>query len=304
MDTTLQNRTRPAHRLRLLDDVPPPAPPPPIPPGWRTGPPDFVGVGTMKSGTTWWWSVLTSHPAIASPRAAGAAADPSDADPRALHGAKEVHFFDHYGRVAEVDPAEYHRYFPRPPGAIAGEWTPRYMYDFWTPPMLRAAAPQARLLVLLRDPLARLVSALGFHRALEAGHSPAAVMEHQFHRALYWQQLRMLMNSFDRDRILVLQYERCVAEPERQARRTFEFIGVDPDLWRPVRPFDRQVGRSSPKPVVDEATRAAFCRAIAPDIGRLLRDFPDIDPALWPSVDLSSLGSDTEAGDVPAVPDG
>ncbi|MEU6037763.1 sulfotransferase [Actinomadura sp. NPDC047616] len=301
MDTTTQNRKEPAHRLRLLDDVAPPAPPPPVPPGWRMGPPDFVGVGTMKSGTTWWWSVLTTHPAIASPRAAQAAADHSGADSRALHGAKEVHFFDHYGRVEDVDPAEYHRYFPRPPGAIAGEWTPRYMYDFWTPPMLRAVAPEARLLVLLRDPLERLASALGFHRALEAGHSLAAVMEHQFHRALYWQQLRMLMNSFDRDRILVLQYERCVAEPERQARRTFEFIGVDPDMWHPVRPFDQQVGRSSPKPVVNEATRAVFCQAIAPDISRLLSEFPDIDPTLWPSVGPSVPGSGTEAHDLAAL---
>ena len=34
------------------------------------------------------------------------------------------------------------------------------MWDFWTPPMLRVAAPEARLLVLLRDPLDRFVSGL------------------------------------------------------------------------------------------------------------------------------------------------
>jgi hypothetical protein len=44
-----------------------PPPPPEIPPGWYLAPPDFVGVGTMKSGTTWWWSVLKSHPDVIDP---------------------------------------------------------------------------------------------------------------------------------------------------------------------------------------------------------------------------------------------
>lgn len=35
-----------------LGVVMPPSPPG-IPPGWHVAPPDFVGVGTMKSGTTW-----------------------------------------------------------------------------------------------------------------------------------------------------------------------------------------------------------------------------------------------------------
>jgi hypothetical protein len=29
---------------------------------WVVGPPDFVGVGTQRSGTTWWWQLLCDHP--------------------------------------------------------------------------------------------------------------------------------------------------------------------------------------------------------------------------------------------------
>jgi len=41
----------------------PPLPAPP-PPGMRVGPPDFVGIGVAKSGTTWWFSLLMGHPEI------------------------------------------------------------------------------------------------------------------------------------------------------------------------------------------------------------------------------------------------
>ena len=55
----------------------------------------------------------------------------------------------------------YHPYFPRRPGIVTGEWTPRYMMDPWTPPRMRAAAPEAKpSWSLLRDPMARLVSSL------------------------------------------------------------------------------------------------------------------------------------------------
>lgn len=111
----------------------------------------------MKSGTTWWWSVLNSHPRIANAKGTMreyyASSEPAVL--RKIYASKEVHFFEHYGRVEDPDPALYYRYFPRPPGSITGEWTPRYMWDFCTPPMLRAVAPDAKLLVLLRDPLDR-----------------------------------------------------------------------------------------------------------------------------------------------------
>ena len=57
---------------------PPPKPAPPgklatpeCPPGWRTGPPDFVGVGAQRSGTTWWYRLLLDHPRIELPTERG-----------------------------------------------------------------------------------------------------------------------------------------------------------------------------------------------------------------------------------------
>jgi hypothetical protein len=276
--------------LQVLNDVPPPKGPPEAPAGWMVGPPDFVGVGAMKSGTTWWWAMLAGHPEISprpNPSAAGAPHSAKEAN-RRLYRAKEIHFFDHYGRMAQIDPVEYHRYFPRPAGCITGEWTPRYMYDFWTPPMLHAAAPGARLLVMLRDPLQRFVSGLAHHQKFGSTLT-GPVMEHQFHRGFYWQQLRNLLNYFERDRILVLQYERCVREPAREAARTFEFLGLDPERWTAPADFTAHVGLTYAKPLVDQATLRAVWQATEPDVRRLLADFPEIDPTLWPSLDHHSL---------------
>jgi len=263
-----------ATRLPLGLVLPQPKTPPDVPAGWRTGPPDFVGVGAQRCGTTWWWSLLSGHPGVVGdeltfPAVGGLI--------RSRPG-KEFHFFDHYGRVADIDPAEYHRYFPRPPGRLTGEWTPRYMYDFWTPPMLHRVAPDARLLVMLRDPVARFASGTA-----RWGGDPDPLLQHdQFARGRYWQQLRHLLEYFDRSRLLILQYERCVADPAGQLRRTFRFLGL-PELPAPPETARRVGIVSDGAAVLDEPTAAALRRGYRADLHRLLADFPELDSSLWPS---------------------
>ena len=94
--------------------------------GVITGPPDFIGVGTQRSGTTWMQRLLRDHPRIVLPR-----------DTR-----KEQHFFDWFGKaeMTDADVARYHDQFPRRPGEITGDWTPRYMRDIWTPRLTRRSS--------------------------------------------------------------------------------------------------------------------------------------------------------------------
>ena len=128
----------------------PPAPPQ-VPPGWSTGPPDFVGVGFQRCGTTRWYNLIAAHPEVARPVAM-----------------KELHFFDrfHSGGFTEDDLAAYREYFPRPPGQKVGEWTPLYASAPWIPPLLARSAPEARLLMILRDPVERLISGLALDAAV------------------------------------------------------------------------------------------------------------------------------------------
>ena len=78
-----------------------PPPPPKAPTGWRTGPPDFVGVGFQRCGTTRWYNLITAHTEVARPVAT-----------------KELHFFDrfHSGGFGEADRERLSRVLPPPAG--------------------------------------------------------------------------------------------------------------------------------------------------------------------------------------------
>ena len=117
------------------------------PPDWRIGPPDFVIIGAQKSGTTWWQGLVEAHLQVVRPGGQR----------------RELHYFDHFWDRWPSDEqfSRYEHYFPRPEGSLAGEKTPGYLYQPWVAPMLAHVAPEARLIVLMRDPVERYVSGLG-----------------------------------------------------------------------------------------------------------------------------------------------
>jgi hypothetical protein len=51
-------------------------------------------------------------------------------------------------------------------------------------------------------------------------------------RGFYGRQVKRLVDAASRERVLVLQYERCVRAPAHELARTLEFVGV---FWRPDR---------------------------------------------------------------------
>jgi len=242
---------------------------PPTPSGWTVAPPDFVGVGTARSGTTWWDSLIHSHPDVA----------------RADGVPKEVHFFDRFwgGECTDEDIAAYHAYFARPPGMRAGEWTPGYILDAWTPPLLRRAAPDARLLVLLRDPVERFRSGRTLaENRLTVGASPRAAANAGFQRGIYADQLLRLWAAFPRDQVLVLQFERCVREPAAELRRTFAFLGLDEAPASAIDVTSVVNGSRGPKVDLSLEQRTTLVARYGPENSRLAALLGDgLDLSLW-----------------------
>jgi sulfotransferase family protein len=232
-----------------------------------TGPPDFIGVGTQRSGTTWWFRTLLDHPGIRAPR----------------KGRKELHFFDRFGAepLADADIAAYHALFPRKPGQLAGEWTPRYMLDFWTPPLLRRAAPEAKLLVMFRDPIERFRSGVPHRQSRSESARIQTVTADAVERGRYASQLERLRASHPDAEILVLQYEKCVADPVTQYKRTLRFLGAD-DSHEPVA-SDRPRGTSqaSSKRELWPDLVAGLKATLEPEVVRLAATEPEIDLSLW-----------------------
>ena len=183
-------------------------------------------------------------------------------------------------------PEAYARQFPRPEGAITGEWTPRYMHDFWALPLLRRCAPDARILVMLRDPVERYRSGLARELKLATDDNAPleiAIVGDAVHRSLYAPQLERLFSLYERERVLVLQYERCLADPLAEMQRTHSFLGLDPLTEIPP-DLDRQVGgRREPAPLSNDL-EAELSRQLRPDAAQTAALCPEIDLSLWPSV--------------------
>ena len=237
---------------------------PPLTPG----PPDFIGVGTQRSGTTWWQRLLRDHPAVRLPR----------------NRKKEQHFFDKFGRrpMQQADIARYHALFPRAPGELSGEWTPRYMRDVWGPAVLAQAAPDAKLLVMFRDPVERFRSGVLHSSARTPGRATTLLSTDAVDRGKYASQLRRVYDYFDESQVLVLQYEQCVADPMLHYRRTLEFIGA-PDLDHVPEDLTRTRGtatKSRREPIWDDL-RHALVRELEDDVEELRGLVPDLDVTLW-----------------------
>lgn len=239
--------------------------PPRTEPHESTGPPDFVGIGAQKAGTTWWYDAICAHPGV------------YNRDD--IH--KERHFFGRY--VARpFGPAEcslYHRWFPRPYGRLTGEWTPDYIQCSWVPALLAQAAPQTRILVLLRDPVERFRSGLA-HQRRDRGALTVDVYQDALSRGLYHEALRRWTAYFPSGQILVLQYEDCVADPSGQLARTFHFLGLEPIA---IEGIERRVNATTETFDLDEGARRRLVEVYESDVHSLAEEFPDLDLGLWPN---------------------
>jgi hypothetical protein len=247
------------------------APPPPLKEGWTTGPPDYIGIGVQKAGTTRWWKLIVKHPQVVGWQL------------------KETHQLSRFGwrPVFEADREVYYRYFPRPEGKLVGEWTPRYMNVPGVVEPMKALAPEAKLLVLLRDPVERYRSGVGQwqkHKErqgkrlnLWAGRKDA------YARSFYGFALRPYVEAFGLERMLILQFEQCLQDPAGEYRRTLEFLALDE--WVPPpevlgKAYNVSARRPSPA-ALDEPPD--LVESLEGDVRELLTFAPNIDLTLWPN---------------------
>ncbi|MEO7981702.1 MAG: sulfotransferase [Sporichthyaceae bacterium] len=202
--------------------------------------PSFLIAGAQKAGTTYLYQELARHPQVRP----------------AL--TKEIHYFsDGYRRGGDW----YSGFFPRVKAGAAGdamvtgEATPGYLFHPWFSERLARDLPDARVIVLLRDPVRRAFShylherRLGyepvdtFEAALdledertEADHQrsfidgafvSSALQHHSYRRrGQYLEQLQRLHEHVPPDRVLVLVSEEMYADPSSSYRTVCAFLGL------------------------------------------------------------------------------
>lgn len=184
--------------------------------------PDFLVIGAEKAGTTTLHELLDKHPDI------------SMSDP------KEPSFFCQeaiYDRGWDW----YRQFFSTATGRVLGEASPAYTIDVDFPGTADRIArdlPEAKLLYIVRDPIARIESAWMWYRAHgrhKLGQRVFPPLERAVHEVAglvegsrYWHQLSLYRDHFPDDQIHVLFLEDLRRDPEGTLQAGFEFVGVDP----------------------------------------------------------------------------
>lgn len=227
------------------------------------GPPDFIGLGAQKAGTSWWFDLLAEHPAVYFPKGAF----------------KETHFFDSLDLSEPADISAYQTLFGRPVGTVTGEWTPSYLPNPDLLPLIQKAAPTAKILVMLRDPIERYASGVA-HSGRAWGMLNDGWLRLHYRYGLYGAQLEQLFDYYPSEQVLVLQYERCVIGTAAQLLKTQRFLGLDECLPDGL---DRQVNVAADgsKFFLSDQVRQLLRKSYQDDVAKLLSQTSEIDTSLW-----------------------
>lgn len=226
--------------------------------------PHYMIIGVQRGGTTSLYNYLIQHPAILSSYR------------------KEVHYFTkHYGRGLNWYLSNFPTHLAlnrhsRKAGerAVTGEATPYYIFHPLAPIRIKQLIPEARFILLLRDPVERAYSHFDLSRRMN--NEPIECFEdaiaaeperlrgerekllanetyfshsHQHHsyltRGLYAEQLEYWFQFFPREQILILRSEDMYENTAEVFKQTCRHIGVSEIVLPEFRVFGRPK-RSSP----------------------------------------------------------
>lgn len=203
--------------------------------------PAWLGIGAQRSGTTWFTDLLTQHPQVG----------------LGTNGKKEQHLLHKVGDGL-VPAAEYLDLFPQD-GIARGEWTPQYLRHATAPATAARLLPEsAPILVLLRDPVERFLSAmrLAATRATSPWPYPVPITVQGF-SGFYADQLAMWSHHVGRDRLVVMVYEDVRQTPQPAVDAVWRWLGHDPvglqNVDRPSR-SSSQVEWQPPAGLVESLT--------------------------------------------------
>lgn len=203
--------------------------------------PSFLVVGAAKAGTTSIYRYLQQHPSIYMPRV------------------KESHYFSGirrdefrhgtiYGRDIPRTLSEYEqRFSAASPGQVIGEACVSYLYYPRAPMMIKAIIPDAKIVIILRDPSERAfsnylhhvrdgVEPLTFEDALAK--EPERAREgywwgYQYRGAsFYFESVKRYLEIFSHSRVKVFLFEELQQNPRNMMEEMFRFLGVD-DTFAP-----------------------------------------------------------------------
>lgn len=194
----------------------------------------FLVIGAQKCATSWLYLCLREHPELHLP----------DRKREVEYLGGELHHKHGDGWYLDLISAG------AEPGATCGDVSVEYLWDQASPAEVDRLLPDTRIVVSLRDPVTRAVSAYYWHQrknrlpvdlplasALEQGRSwlagigekdvfPPSPVEELVARGRYAVQLARWLEFFPPERVLVVDYRDIQTDPVRALERVQSFLGV------------------------------------------------------------------------------
>jgi hypothetical protein len=249
----------------------------PIPEDWIVKGPHYVGISSPKAGTSWWNRMILEHPQVKHHRL----------------NRKELSYFCHFGpKGMDADSIKtYRSAFAAPVGCISGEWTPIYLNFPMALEYLASAVPEVKLLAIVRNPIDRFLSSLNQLLSLRFKYMNLkddrayiyknfSLFPEAIHYSLLYQSFSKLLKLFKRSQLLLLQFEKCKADPRNEILKTYRFLELEesfrpPSLYSPVNVRDYIL------PPLTSQERIYLKNFFWEDVKAFNHLFPEIDLSLW-----------------------
>jgi hypothetical protein len=233
--------------------------------------PNFFVAGAPKAGTTALHAALARHPSLY----LSAVKEPkfflTDGPPPTQGGPGDARTYrEHVWRRADYEAL----FASAPANALRGESTPFYLYRHDAQARIRAEIPDAKLIVVLRDPIERAHS--NWTHLWSAGLEPiddfvqASAAEsrriangwadfwHYLQLGMYGRQLEHLYTVFPREQVLVFRYRAMITDPAGLLDTVCGFLGVETGLLGEV---PRENVTAHPVPTSRHRTTGRLLRA-------------------------------------------
>ena len=257
--------------------------------------PNFFLIGAAKCGTTSVANYLDQHPEVfvSKPKEPNFFSFEPNCKPTCRGPANPELLYELLLKYSITSPAEYQNLFANAKQELAiGEASVRYLYTKQSAERIATYAPNARLLVLLRDPIDRLYS--HYHMNVRQHIEPKCLIEaitaederiqqgwgwdrHYRRVGYYAEQLQRYLMHFDRAQLLVLFHSDLQQQPAATLQAIFRHLEVstdcEPDFtrramvghtprWRMLRELIREDNfvKSTAKRFVPSSVRKSFVR--------------------------------------------
>jgi len=187
----------------------------------------FIGVGAVKSGSSWMASLLQQHPEVC------------------MSSRKEIAFFnacnfDGTKNVSSSYGQEYYLKFWPKTEKVKGEVSPQYLFDVESPRRIKEAFPNVHILIMLRDPKQVVYSHYlyeqSFNRSIDSSLPFLEALRkypYLLKSACFSEQLERYFSIFDKDKIHIYFLDEVLKTQHEFSKQLYTDINLRDVNFKP-----------------------------------------------------------------------